>query len=398
MKTLLCIFETPDAGTLSGCGALMRTSSLPFSFGSLTLSAALLAATVGCVDGGSGDGDEEEEEDLPGRSAFAWVEVDSAVSVVWGAIVAESDDGAILVGGVANDQGPVLPTIERIEARDDDVVSGDFLAMETERFCGCAFVDEARRELVVIGGRDGAFRDINNAEIINLDDGSVSVLDGVAPAETPIGCQAFVVPSTQTAYVFSGLSSTQGRFGGTLYRYDGAARSFSAVDLDGSAVPAGRYDGTVAVLDDDRVLILGGMGLTGLGRPLFHQDGFIFDGRTETFSALDVSSSTALPEGRRYAFSAYHPTSQTLIYGLGSDSAQGLTQLGDMWSLNVSTGEWTELDVDNADAVGARGFAFRLPGPTGSAGFLTGGIDGAMALQTTTFALMAPTAMADGWR
>ncbi len=355
---------------------------------------------VGACAGGVDDEDEDDDVD-DGRATYGWVAVDSAVSAVWGAIVAESDDGAFLVGGVANDLGPVLPTVERIVPRDDDVVSGDFLTMGEARYCGCAFVDEARRELVVIGGRDGAFRDINTAEIVDLDDGSVTDLGAVAPAETPVGCQAFVVPSTQQAYVFSGLSSQGARFGDTLYRYDGDARTFSVVDLDadgGGVVPAGRYDGTVAVLDENRVLVFGGMGLAGPGRALFHQDGFIFDGQTETFSPLDVSASTTKPLGRRYAFSAFHPDSGTLVYGLGSDSAQGQTMMADMWSLDVTSGVWTELVVDNSDAIAARGFAFRLTGTAGSVGFLSGGMDAESRLVTQSFVLLPPASLADGWR
>jgi hypothetical protein len=354
---------------------------------------ALVIAGSGCDGGGDRDG----APDGDGRTTFGWRAVDSGVTPVWGGFVAEGGADPILVGGVAGTGGPVIDTAEIPEVRGDRMVSS-LLPLDGPRYCGCGFVDATRNELIVIGGRDGRFLDVETAVVIDLDDGTASpIADADAgPAAFPIGCVAFFLPATGTGYVYSGLSSNQRAFGAGLFRWDGAARTFVAVDVAG-ARPAPRYDAAVHVeADGGSALVVSGMGA---GAPVFHQDTWRFAGSTETWTEV---ATTNPPPGRRYAWSALAPDGDTLVFGFGSDSPQGLTLLADLWRLSLGSGVWSRLDDDVSafdvdTALPARGFASRLPGLPGTAGLLSGGMqDGVLA--EDAFVLDVPAALDGEWR
>lgn len=373
----------------------------PHRFLSTSLTPALVALGVlivaagGCDpavsdDGGDGGGD--------GRTTFAWRAVDSGLTPVWGGFVAEGGERPILVGGVAGTSGPVIDTAEIPEARGEQIASA-LLSIDGARYCGCGFVDATRNELIVVGGRDGRFLDVETAAVIDLDDGTATpIADADAgPAAFPVGCVAFFLPATGTGYVYSGLSSNQRAFGTGLFRWDGAARAFVAVDVAGAA-PAPRYDAAVHVEQGGgSAIIVSGMGLA--GAPVFHQDTWRFDGGSETWTEV---TTTNAPPGRRYAWSALAPDGDTLVFGLGSDSPQGLTLLGDLWRLSLGTGAWTRIDDDSSafdvdTALPARGFASRLPGLPGTAGLLSGGMqDGVLA--DDAFVLDVPADLDGEWR
>ena len=348
---------------------------------------------LACVDGG-GDGEGDGLNQPRGRTTFGWRAVDSAITPVWGGFVADvPGERTLLVGGVAGPSAPVLPAAEEVGVRGDGLVPARTIDLDVARYCGCAFIDTARNELIVIGGRDGRFADIDSAAVIDLDDGTVTPLGAVLPSQHPVGCQAFYVPATDKGYVFSGLSSTQGNFGDTLARWDGETRTFTAVDV---TLPPARYDASIHTLQDGRVLMLGGMGLSNLGA-LFHRDVWTFDGATETWTAQALS--TDAPPGRRYAWSAVAPNDDTVLFGYGSDSPQGATMLGDLWRLSLSTGSWQPLDGElDGVAVPARGFASRLPGLPGTAGLLTGGMNADGDLVTDAFVLDVPADLDGEWR
>lgn len=358
--------------------------------------AALSLLPGACVDP-TGGGDSDGGGDLPGRTTFGWRAVDSTVTPVWGGFVAEGGARPILVGGVAGTSGPVLDTAE-VPVVDGDGIGSEIVAIDAARYCGCAFVDAGRNELVVVGGRDGRFVDRPTSVVIDLDDGTATPVAEQGPAEFPVGCVAFFLPATQTGYVFSGLSSTQRAFGAGLFRWDGVARTF--VEVAAGTAPAPRYDAAVHVeAAGGSALVVSGMGLSPVGAPLFHRDVWRFDGATETF--IEVPT-TDPPPGRRYAWSALADDGDTLVFGLGSDSPQGTTLLGDLWRLQLGAGTWARLDDDasvfDVDTVIApRGFASRLPGTAGTAGLLSGGMDEA-GLVDSAFVLDVPDDLLGDWR
>jgi len=365
----------------------MRTS-LAFVFAVLATFTACPAPTP------TGEGEGER-----GRTGFAWEQRnDIVVPALWGAIVTDgrSADEAFLVGGLADDLGPVIAEVQDVTVTDDRVRSTSTLTIDGPRFCGCAMFDGGRDELVVIGGRDGDFLDVESAVVVNVDSGERTVVsEGAGPTRFPIGCQAFFVDSLDKGYVFSGLSSNRGSFGSEIFVWDGAARTFTALPATG---PAARYDASVHVVDDDSFLMAGGMGLAGAS-VVFFSDVWRFDADSESWA--EIPTTTAAPDGRRYPWAALSVDDDTLLYGYGSDSPRGESQLGDLWRFTLSTGVWEELDVaiEGAEAVPSpRGFAYRLPGPAGTAGTLSGGLDSDQSLAEGAFVLHVPDDLTGRWR
>lgn len=356
--------------------------------------AGALAALTACPP--ADDAAEGEGEGEPARTTFSWEKRDDInVPGLWGAIVADgpSIDEAFVVGGVSGDLGPVIKDIQQVHVQNDQVRSSSTLTTDVPRFCGCALFDKTRNEVVVVGGRDGSFLDVESAVVIDVDSGERSVIsEGAGPTLSPIGCQAFFVDSLDKGYVFSGLSSNRGEFGTTLFEYDGAARTFTALDVaDG---PEARYDASVHLVDDDSFLMVGGMGLGARG-PIFFSDVWRFDADTKTWT--EIATTTDAPAGRRYPWAALNVDEDTLLYGYGSDSPTGETLLGDLWRFTLSTGVWEEITVDG-DAPSDRGFAYRLPGISGTAGTLVGGIVDGMIAAPDAFVLRVPDDLQGTWR
>lgn len=385
------------AGTKCGLWSAMRRHRHHFlSFSLAATLLGLLAGGAGC-DGTSRDGGDGDGDSPLGRTTFGWRAVDSGLTPVWGGFVAEGGERPILVGGVAGTSGPVIDTAEIPVARNDGIIADELLSIDGARYCGCGFVDATRNELIVVGGRDGRFLDVETAAVIDLDDGTATPVADAGPAAFPVGCVAFFLPATGTGYVYSGLSSNRRAFGSGLFRWDGAARTFVTVDVAG-ATPAPRYDAAVHVeAGGGSALVLSGMGFAGSN--VFHRDTWRFDGASETWTEV---TTTNAPPGRRYAWSALAPDGDTLVYGLGSDSPQGLTLFADLWRLSLASGVWTRLDDDASafdvdTALPARGFASRLPGLPGTAGLLSGGMqDGVLA--EDAFVLDVPAELDGDWR
>jgi hypothetical protein len=354
-----------------------------------------LCWTVGaCVD----DADRAGAASSPTRSTFGWRPVDSTLTPVWGGFVAEGGTRPLRVGGVAGTGGPVIDTAEGPAPRGDGIGSDDLVLLDGPRYCGCGFVDPGRNELIVVGGRDGRFRDVETAVVIDLDDGTVATVDDVGPAAFPVGCAAFFLPGLQTGYVFSGLSSNQGGFGSGLFRWNGEARRF--VLVDGVTGPAPRYDAAVHVESTGTsALVVSGMGLGLGGGAVFFQDVWRFDGETASWTEV---TTTQQPPGRRFAWSAIGPDNDTFVFGLGSDSPTGQSLLGDLWRLSLGSGTWQRLDddasvFDQDTLLPPRAFTSRLPGLSGTAGLLSGGMqDGALA--EDAYVLDVPAELVGEWR
>jgi hypothetical protein len=354
----------------------------------------LCCAAGACVS----ETDSAEAPSAATRSTFGWRPVESTLTTVWGGFVAEGGARPLRVGGVAGAGGPVIDTAEAPTPRGDGIGSAELVLLDGPRYCGCAFVDPGRNELVVVGGRDGRFRDEETAVVIDLDDGTVASVDDVGPAAFPVGCAAFFLPGLQTGYVFSGLSSNQGAFGSGLFRWDAQTRRF--VVVEGVTGPAPRYDASVHVESGGTsALIVSGMGLSVGGGSVFFEDVWRFDGETVSWTEVPT---TQPPPGRRYAWSALGPDDDTFVFGLGSDSPTGQSLLGDLWRLSLASGTWQRLDddasaFDQETLVPPRGFASRLPGLTGTAGVLSGGMqDGELA--EDAYVLDVPTELAGEWR
>jgi Galactose oxidase, central domain len=339
-------------------------------------------------DRGEGEGDGGEGEGEPG---YRWEALDAATTVAltprWGAGIAmSSTDTAVAVGGV-NSELIVTSDVVVQAPQGTGPVAGP--ALPAPSYCNCAIFDEARNELVVIGGRNVEFIEQAVSSAIDLTTGMASVVSGDAPQSFPVGCIGFTMPGTQTGYIFGGLSEQNG-FTNNLHRYDSSTRSFSIVDA--GVGPEARYDAATHIENDNTVLLVGGMGQRGNSAE-FYEDVWRFSS-DETWTRVSENSDVA-PVGRRHPWSALGPDNDTLIFGYGSDSPTGQTVRGDLWTFSLSTGQWRELTV--AGGPSARGFTYRMPGRAGNVGTMVGGFNG-VGLQNDAWQLVPPPSLSGRWR
>jgi hypothetical protein len=288
---------------------------------------------------------------------------------VWGAIVAQVSPTVVyLAGGVTGVQGPVSTALVRFEQTDAGANVKTVSTQISPRYCGCAMADEAHRELVVIGGRDDSFNEVATAEIVNLDTGAVTPLDAGDAMKHPVGCHAVFLADRGEGYVFGGADSAG--FTGTTWRYTPSDHHFTA--LNGQGPPA-RYDGAMRYPKaGGAVWLVAGMG-GGVGNVHFYADIWKFDPAAATWS--QVPATGAAPPGRRYPWVAFADDLGTLAMGFGTTTPTGTTMIGDLWRFDVAKGTWTSIPRTAAAQPAARGFSPWLPGPQGSAGLLSGGLE-----------------------
>jgi hypothetical protein len=332
---------------------------------------------------------DDPPDDTPiGRTTFAFepIAVDGLPSR-WGAPVAPG----VFFGGVNADM-VVQQEVFALTPEQDTLKADVVATMDVPRFCACGIHDENRGELLLVGGRDGNFLDEQSTVLVNLTTNEQTPIDHAGAALTPVGCQAFFSKTSDRGYIFGGLASGTG-FSGDTYRYDPEARTITKLEIAG---PAARYDAGIMELADGSTVLAGGMGMTAVGAPEFFSDVWRFDPESESWTEIPTTSET-IPEGRRYAWTAMAPDESLMLYGFGSDSPRGESVLGDLWSFDMNTGAWSELDVEG-ERPEARGFTYRLAGPPDSAGILVGGSDATLNVFTDAFVLRVPSDLEGDWR
>jgi hypothetical protein len=314
----------------------------------------------------------------------------ATLPIVWGGITAQSSPTVgYLAGGLTRTSGTASTEVLRVERSGDGVSITSLTDALSDRYCGCALVDEGRGELVVLGGRDGSFQETPTAELVDLETGAVTSLDPMGAADHPVGCHAVFLPDRDEGYVFGGFAQSGG-FTNAMFRYSPEDRSFTEVTITGDAPPA-RYDGAFRYpAEGGPIYLVSGMGMS-VGAK-FYGDVWTFDPASATWSEIAVAGG---PPGRRLPWVAFAGDGSALVLGFGSDSPQGQTMLGDLWRLDLGAGRWSQPGFEGA-APAVRGFAQWLPGPEGSAGLLSGGL-GETGLVTEQLVLRPPTE-SGGWR
>ncbi len=319
---------------------------------------------------------------------------DSVLGARWGGITAEGGDGTtFLISGIGGTLGPGLRDIERASTAGNATAFATLGNLPSTRYCGCAMFDPMRRELVVIGGRNGAFLEDYTAVVFSLDSGMATEIPGAGPAQHPVGCMATFDPTRDTGFVFSGLNPSDPRyFSAVTWTYEPATRTFTSLAATG---PVPRYDAAFkAPVPGGPIYLIGGLGLVGVRQTLF-SDVWRLDPEAQTWTEV-VTTSTTIPSGRRYPWVAFAPDQSFFVYGFGSDSGRGEGFLGDLWRFELATGTWTELDDVNPPS--ARGFAWWLPGGEGTAGLMLAGLD-ADGAPEDAYELVPPSNLRGaGWR
>ncbi|MCB9678057.1 MAG: hypothetical protein H6737_23355 [Alphaproteobacteria bacterium] len=304
--------------------------------------------------------DTDSDAPTPAPEGLRWEAVAVEGNAVWGATTA----GPYVLGGVGANQR-VRSAVRRVDA-------GDPLVLETvadlaiPRFCGCSLYDPTRGAVIAIGGRDDGFTESRTAERIDLATGTSIALDPGGAADAPVGCWAGFSAGVDRGWVFGG--GGQGGFSGDTWRYDPADDSFTRLDIAG---PSPRYDAGRALLPDGDLLLVSGMHPDAT----FDSEVWRFDADTETWA--EIPAANAGPPGRRVPFVALTADGGTLYFGYGSDHPQGATVKQDLWSFDLATGTWAELDIGDPPPAG-RGFTMAWEGPPGSLGVLAFGSDGDM--------------------
>lgn len=297
-----------------------------------------------------------------------WEAVDPGdVPARWGAIVA----GDLVAGGLNGVQRGTTE-LARIGSTALGLTADPVGDLQVVRFCGCALLDTARDELVVVGGRNDTFFDEASIERVAVASGVSESLVPDGAAARPVGCVAFYSEATDLGYVFGGSGS--GQLSGATFRYEPATGAFVELDIPG---PSPRYDPGVVPLVDGSFLVVGGYAEEGMASDLWH-----FDPVTETWDEW-VADGVA-PAGRRFPFLAVD--GDHLFYGYGTGSTMGTEVYDDLWSLQLSTVTWEELVVEGP-VPSARSFATIVPALDEGIAVMAFGVDGDQGLQTDAWSL-----------
>lgn len=308
------------------------------------------------VDGRTEPVDSATEDIGPSEPHWTPLSTDGLVGT-WGSFPA----GQHHVGGIAGlSMGTGTTELLTYEVQNDTLVASVRGVADVPRYCGCAFEDVSRDELVIVGGRNDGFTEEPTAERIDAD-GLPTSLEHDGAADHPVGCAAFYAASTDRGYVFGGAGG--GALSDQLWRYDPGAGTFTAVDTPG---PSARYDAGVVQLEDGMVYLVGGLTDDGMASDVWR-----FDPGEETWTELPPT--TDAPAGRRFPFLV--SDDDGLFYGYGTSSPSGQRMLKDVWRFDLGSQAWEKLAFEG-DVPAKRGFAVSLEGPEGSLGVLAFGFDG----------------------
>lgn len=202
----------------------------------------------------------------------------------------------------------------------------------TARIDGTIAYDADAGDLYVFGGQDN--QTLNDLWRFSLAQKTWSLVEpGDRTPLARLGHTLLFDAKRRRLVMFGG----QGRgFFSDVWAFDIATKKWSQLAFD-EAGPKRRY-GHSAVLDpvEDRMII--SHGFTDSGR---FDDTWSYDFRTNVWR--DVSPSGPRPLKRCLHHAAFDPaTLQMYLYG-GCASGFGPCPLGDLWSLSLKTGRWTEL-------------------------------------------------------
>lgn len=306
----------------------------------------------------------------PASTSFGFAASDALTPVGrWGFLAAPFAGGAVIFGGTDIDlqagTGRVLDEVWRLDATSArpsfQEVAHD--AGPNPRYCGCAAVDLARNELVVLGGRADVA--IHEAWVLDMTAGHWTQVQGDVPAGS-VGCSLVFAGGTDTAYAFGGGSDT--RSFDETWRFDGVQHTFTKLDATG---PSARYDQALKSASDGSALFLvGGAANAFQG---FSAQVWRFDTTAQAWTMLSDNVSGG-PSGRRTPWTALADDGAALLVGFGVNGMDANSDLADLWAFDLATNTWSAAEVDGA-LPPARGFSQWLPGPPGTAGMLYAGTD-----------------------
>jgi N-acetylneuraminic acid mutarotase len=128
-----------------------------------------------------------------------------------------------------------------------------------------------------------------------------------------------------------------------VWSFDFATQSWTHIPATGTA-PSPRYN-TTAVVDGDRLIVFGGG--TATSAVSFDPVGDVFALDLTTSEWSEIQTQGAGPSPRLFHSAAYDPAGRRIFTGYGSDnSAFTTTQFfKDLWVLDLETATWTQLEA-----------------------------------------------------
>ncbi len=313
--------------------------------------------------------------DAPSQPRLAWSSVAGTPmgpAGRWGYMVAPVGDGTAYVyggttllntggGTVSNDLWLVdgrtaSPTFTRL------TVTGS----PPPRYCGCLAYIPTSRTVLMIGGRNPSEAP---AETWALPLETMAWSRVMAPS-TPggvIGCSMGWSTARGALFHFGGGGQTTG-FSSVTSRFDPAGPSWVTVEATG---PRGRYDDAFVPLPDGRRFVMTAGARGAMAGPAFLNDTWIFDAMAESWE--QVMTEGDAPAGRRNPWISVDRDGRGFLMAMGSTGIQPGQALSDTWHLDLTTGQWANLDL--ATLPDARGFITAIPGSGSVRGFLMGGFD-----------------------
>lgn len=358
--------------TYSSTASSTAASTAARLLGALALSGAVFLGA--CAEGTTGEDPEPttEPEQEPEPRELGWEEVegvDQAHQNRWGFVSIDMGGGKAFVFGGAdiNDfGGEVLGDAFIVDATTNPPTMTDIAvpAELTPRYCGCGAYDSDRNEVMLVGGR--ALEDFyTDTFIFDVDAETFTKVDAPGPTAV-IGCAATYVPSDDATYLFGGGSDAGGLLN-EMWKWDPDARTWNAVTYASQDNPIPRYDGAMRELEPGGPLYLFG----GFGDGTYLGDTWTFDTSTLEWTNVDAVG----PPGRRVPWMVAEPSGEGFYVAFGTYGFQPGEVHRDLWRFDVATGAWEEKTLDTMPP--GRGFSQWLPGGPADIGLVLGGFDGA---------------------
>ena len=229
------------------------------------------------------------------------------------------------------------------------------------RNCHCAAHLPDQNALLLVGGRDDTGPLAPGAWTLDFATNAWTAVTGAVPPGV-IGCMAAYMPSVKKAFVFGGGDARA--INSDTWSYDPVARAFTKLATPTS--PPARADGHAVYDPGDggRMLLFSGA-VVEYPKGVQVDDLWAFDGTT--WKALPQAG--AWPKGRRVAANAFDAVHRRWFFFGGTLDPQDLK---DLWSLDATTGTWTQYADDTAPS--ARGFTSAGYDPVRDSFFVFGGL------------------------
>ncbi len=186
--------------------------------------------------------------------------------------------------------------------------------------------------LVLFGGRDGTGTALGDTWRFDADTGTWDAIPGTGPAPR-FGHAVAVDDAAGVFYLIGGQAGST--FFDDTWRYEYATDSWSQIDT--TPAPAARYGHSAILTGDGQVVI--SHGFTFNGR---FDDTWSLDPETGTWTDISPETGATRPLPRCLHEAVWDAEGKRMLLFGGCASGYGPCPLGDLWSFDPETREWTD--------------------------------------------------------